>query len=153
MRLFEIDNIKNFMRELFISNLFDELEVRQVTLRTKFTLSAEGALNRDFLSAEEAETSPSYIKYIKWKEIKPIAADFIKGDRPPLGIKIVFSLSEAKREKLLPEAKALFLNVNYSSSKLSLTTGTALKFFSTDRKYDAFWDEYIEKFLKKNNLI
>ena len=151
MRLTEIDNIKNFMRSLFISDLFDELEIRQAVIRTKSTLSIEGRINRDYLSSDEQEISAS--EYIKWKEIKPLAANLIKGGRPPLGIKLVFSVAPEKAEKILPEAKALFLNILYADKKLSCTTGLALKTFSIDKKYEILWDEYIEGFLKKNELL
>ena len=151
LRLFEIDNIKNFMRGLFISALFDELEIRQALFRTKLTLSIEGKINRDWLSTDENEMVSS--EYVKWKEIKPTAANFIKGGRAPSAIKLVFSVSPEKTEKILPEAKALFLNILYSDKKLTCTTGLALKTFSTDKKYELIWDEYIENFLKKNSLI
>ena len=151
LRLFEIDNIKNFMRGLFISALFDELEVRQAVFRTKVTLSIDGKISGDWLSSDESEIITS--EYIKWKEIKPLAANFIKGDRTPSAIKLVLSVSVEKGEKILPEAKALFLNILFSDKKLTCTTGMSLKTFSTDKKFELIWDEYIESFLKKNGLI
>ena len=151
MRLFEISDIKNFMHNLFLSPLFDELELRQITICTKSTFSIEGKINKNYLSLEETEVLDS--EYIKWKELRETSAGFIKGSRPPSFIKAVFSVSPLKREKILPEASALFLNITYSEKSLSCTTGVSLKNFSLDKKADLIWDEYIHNFLIKNKLI
>lgn len=138
------------MHSLFLTSLFDELEIRQLTMRTKFTLSIDGEINKSFLSSDETECLSS--DHIKWKEIRSDAFEFIKGDRSPALIKAVFSVSPAKAKKILPDAKALFLNIVYSEKKLICTTGISLKTFSLEKKSELIWDEYIGNFLEKNKL-
>lgn len=140
------DEIKIFMQKLLKEDTFDKLEVRSLELETIVKYDILGNINKDYLEENEERY------FVKWKELKPFIHQLIKGEKKPAYIKIVFSLEESAVSNLCENAKAMFLNINYSNDEIICTTGTSQKNFSLSKMEDKIWEETILKFFKKNNI-
>lgn len=156
----KVDDIKGFMSNLLIHKVFDEFYVSEMTINTAIELYISGKLNEDFYSSEELEVLNGR-KYSTWAENKGFAYSFIKGNKLPLSIKIVFMLSDSNTEILLKnsgvalsanDVNGLFLNIRYEQGNVYLTTGTSIKVFTMDKTLERTWDEDVKLFLKNNNI-
>jgi len=127
-------HVKGFMRLLFKETVFDALEMRSVIITSFARLE---------ITSEHG---------VLWQEVKPYVFDFIKGRPRPDIIKIVFSKSGDACKQIHPNARALFLNMNYEAGVLRFTTATSQKEFSLNKDLDQKWETYIEDFFKSLGL-
>ena len=91
-------------------------------------------------------------KFCTWEEIRPFIFSVIKGSKLPKHMKIVLSAPDELRNNLCENASALFINVNYENNVLTLITGYSLKTFSLNKDHEIIWDNYVEEFIKENNI-
>lgn len=140
------DEIKHFMQKLLKEDAFDKLEVRSFELETIVKYEITGNINKDYLKENEERY------FVKWKELKPFIHQLIKGDKKPKYMKMVFSLEDSAVFNLCENAKAMFLNINYSNDEIMGTTGTSQKNFSLSKMEDKIWEETILKFFQKNGI-
>jgi len=150
MTIVEIVNNKNFMNMLFRSYIFDNFEVREVSIKTFINFEINCTLNKEYYSLTEQENIKN--QYCLWKDLKPVVFQIIKGNRQPKFIKFIFSLDEVKTQQFDSQAKALFLNVTFDSGKILCVSGCSQKNFSLDKKLEIKWDEYIKEFFYINNI-
>ena len=157
----KVDDIKVFMSNLLIHKVFDDFYLSEMTIHTSSELYISGKLNQNFYTSEELEILNGR-KYATWAENKAFAFSFIKGNKLPLSIKIVFILPDTKVLEVLNKSGAsfstsdingLFLTVRYDQGNLYLTTGTSIKIFTMDKTLEKTWDEDVKLFLKNNNII
>lgn len=142
----EKDEIKNFMNKLLIEEAFDRLEVRIFEVETIVKYEIAGNINKDYILEGENR------HFVKWKELKPYIRSIIKGDKKPKYMKMVFSLEENSVLNLCENAKAMFLNINYSNDEIIATTGTSQKIFSLTKMEDKIWEDAVLKFFYKNGI-
>lgn len=142
----EKDEIKNFMNKLLIEEAFDRLEVRIFEVETIVKYEITGNINKDYILEGENR------HFVKWKELKPYIRSIIKGDKKPKYMKMVFSLEESSVLNLCENAKAMFLNINYSNDEIIATTGTSQKTFSLTKMEDKIWEDTVLKFFYKNGI-
>ena len=142
----EKDEIKNFMNKLLIEEAFDRLEVRIFEVETIVKYEITGNINKDYIFEGENR------HFVKWKELKPYIRSIIKGDKKPKYMKMVFSLEESSVLSLCENAKAMFLNINYSNDEIIATTGTSQKTFSLTKMEDKIWEDAVLKFFYKNGI-
>ncbi len=156
----KVVDVKNFMSSLLIHNVFDNFLLSEITIHTSKELYISGKLNEDFYSSDELEILNGR-KYATWNECKALAYSFIKGNKLPLSIKIVFLLSDENTEKMIVrggnkfnqnDVNGLFLNVRYDKNGLFLTTGSSIKIFTMDKTLEQLWDNDIKIFLKHHNI-
>ena len=88
MLALNIINIKDFMNYLFKSNIFDNLETREIKINTFINFEINGTINKDFFDLD----SEIKRKYCLWSEVKPYIFNIIKGKRLPKYIKIILSV-------------------------------------------------------------
>lgn len=152
----KILEIKNFMSQLLLHNVFDNFLMSELDITTFTSFHISGKLNHDYYSTDELEELKDR-KIANWNEIKPFAFNLIKGNKLPSAIKIVFALTPENIEKLInksgvplkaEEVNGLFLNIRYENGNLSLVSGTSLRTFTMDKTLDYAWDNYIKSFLK-----
>lgn len=148
MLALNIINIKDFMNYLFKSNIFDNLETREIKINTFINFEINGTINKDFFDLD----SEIKRKYCLWSEVKPYIFNIIKGKRLPKYIKIILSVKEENMSIISNNASALFLNIIFENNEILCVTGASQKFFSIDKSYQYNWDEYIISFLKKYNI-
>lgn len=151
-----IVDVKSFMSNLLIQNVFDNFLLSELDILNYNYFSITGRLNMEWYSAEEIEGLEGR-EYSRWAEIKPIAYQLIKGNRTPQSFKIVFLLSKENMLKILKrnggvyrpeEINGLFLNIKYEQGILSLTTGISMKIFTMDKTLEHEWDGDMKTFLK-----
>lgn len=148
MLAFTVPDTKSFMNLLLKQDTFDQFLFRQGEIVTFASFIIEGKRHMDFYSEEEREALP---RYALWEEMRPFVFQAIKGNRLPKAIKLVFSLSEEKTERL-PNTAAAFLNILFREHTLFCTTATAQANFSLDKSGENLWEEYVLEFFKKNAI-
>lgn len=156
----KVDDIKGFMSNLLIHKAFDNFYLSELTIHTAGELYISGKLNQDFYTSEELEVLNGR-RYATWAENKGFAYSFIKGNKLPLSIKIVFLLSNVNVNEVLNKSgvsltasnvNGLFLNVRYEQGNLYVITGTSINVFTMDKTLEKTWDEEVKLFLKNNNI-
>lgn len=157
----KIDQTKNFMNKLLLSEAFDAFLVREASIATFFTLHLEGKRNRDFYSSEELEDLGEDSEYARWAELKPFCLQAIRGKKTPVSFKFVFKLSKKNTAKFLQQTglqisesdvSGLFLHILFEQGTITCTSGTALNIFTMDKSLDKEWDTIVERFLKQQQL-
>ena len=159
----QIQDIKNFMSKLLLSQTFDHFLLVEGSITTFNTFRIEGRVHKDFFSEEELEAQTfSDREFSLWKEVKPICLELIKGKKTPLGFKFIFQLSKENTAKLLagsgitslqPEnISGLLLNIRFDGSSLTCITATNLNLFTMDKSLEHAWDDMIKRFLKQQEI-
>lgn len=161
MRAFEITEVKAFMSALLVGSVFDNFALSELKMNNAGGFVIDGHRNRDFYDEEEFESLPEK-EFLLWSEVKNIVYDMVKGNKQPVAMQIAFRLNSVNTGKTinnsgitvpLEQVGGIFLNIRYDRTALTVTSGTALKTFSMDRSLENTWDEFAERFLKKNQLI
>jgi hypothetical protein len=161
MRSFEITEVKPFMSALLAGQVFDNFAVSELKMNNAGGWVLDGKRNADFYTSEELEELPEK-EYLLWSEVKHIVFGLVKGSKLPLSLHITFRLNGANTRSTvsnsgtripLENVGGIFLNVRYDREQLQVVSGTSLKSFSMDRSLENAWDEYAERFLRKNGLI
>lgn len=159
----QIQNIKNFMNKLLLSQTFDQFLMVEGNITTFSNFRLDGRLQKEFFTCEELEEQ--YLddrEFLYWKEIKHICLELIKGKKTPLSFKFTFQLSKENTAKLLsscgitsirPEnISGLLLNVRYERGDLCCITATNLNLFTLDKTLEHAWDEMIKRFFKQQEI-
>lgn len=147
MRSFEIDNHKNFMNALLMSDEYDMFLLKEAMIKTGNTITIDGSENKEFYGNDkDLQLLESPYDYAPWQKVRPLIASLIKGKHTPLSMHIVLYLNPELAHNILAENERvtdyLILNIRYGEGKLTLTTGVAYKEFTLDKEADNLWDEY-----------
>lgn len=162
MTALKITNIKQFMNQFLAGDAFDSFLLEQAVISTYNTFTIDGRENRAFYTTEEWEDKEIRpYEFTKWKKIRPVCFDLIKGKRTPASFQFVLhllpeytaSLLEKSDTSVLPDqVKAFVLNIKYDGTALTLITGTAFHTFLMDKTPDALWDRTVRQFLSKHQI-
>lgn len=153
----QIQQLKTFMYHLLCQETFDSFLLCEATITTGTTFSVDGRLHREFYEGEDAPEE----EFAKWRELRPLCFQLIKGKRTPLSFKFVFQLSRENLEKLLqqagqmealPSVGGLFLNIIFDGSALKCITGTSMRVFTMDKTLEREWDEMVKKLFLKHEI-
>ena len=91
----QIQDIKNFMSKLLLSQTFDNFLMVEGSIKTYNTIRIDGRIHKDFFTNEEKEEHHlEEREFSLWKEVKPFCLELIKGKKTPLGFQFVFQLSK-----------------------------------------------------------
>lgn len=151
MLVANVDNVKDFMAQLLKKDMFNEFQVRDLSITTFVNFEVHGKLNRNFYdSQEDFEDLERY--YCLWAEIQPFAFEIVKGSKLPKNIKIVFSASEELIAIVNDKASALFINIGFENSILTITTGSSQKDFTLDKSVEFMWDEWVNQFFARKGI-
>jgi hypothetical protein len=159
----QIQDIKNFMSKLLLSQTFDNFQIVEGSITTFNTFHIEGRLHKDFFTAEEIEEQfLDKREFSLWKEVKPFCLELIKGKKTPLSFKFIFQLSKENTEKLLASSgitslqpeniSGLLLNVRFDNGSLCVITATNLNLFTLDKSLEHAWDDMVKRFLKQQEI-
>lgn len=145
------------MNHLLCKETFDVFHVTEAALSTYGNFSIDGHIHKDYYTPEEyEELYGNGYPLARWKQLRPMFFDLIRGKHTPLSFSIVFQMSRSGTEKFLSgldtsfsisDINGLFLNLRYESGQLTAVTGTSLKVFSLDRSLEQAWDNKIQKFI------
>ena len=159
----QIQDIKNFMSKLLLSQTFDNFLLIEGNITTYNTFRIDGRLHKDFFSEEESEEKGICSRdFSLWKEVRSFCLELIKGKKTPLSFKFTFQLSKENTAKLLatsgitsiqPEnVSGLLLNIRYDSNGLNVITATNLNLFTLDKSLEHAWDDMVKRFLKQQEI-
>lgn len=158
----QISSLKQFMNAFLVSDTFDIFLLEKASISTYNTFDIDGRQNKDFYSSEEWE-NPAVRPYefSRWKDIRGLCFDLIKGKHTPTSFKFVLQLCPEYIEGILKhedtlltsnDIKALIITLKYDGDRLLLITGTSLRTFIPDKSIDQYWDNAIRRFLSKKEL-
>ena len=159
----QIQDIKNFMSRLLLSQTFDTFLLVEGMITTYNGFRIDGRIHKDFFTEEEIEERGlNQREFSLWKEVKPFCLELIKGKKTPLGFKFTFQLSKENTAKLLsssgitsiqPEnVSGLLLNVRYENGALNVITATNLNLFTLEKSLEHAWDDMVKRFLKQQEI-
>lgn len=159
----QIQDIKNFMSKLLLSQTFDNFQIVEGSITTFNTFHIEGRIHKSFFTTEEMiEQELENREFSLWKEVKPFCLELIKGKKTPLSFKFTFQLSKENTSKLLissgitsiqPEnISGLLLNIRFDSGALCVITAANLNMFTLDKSLEHAWDDMVKRFLKQQEI-
>ncbi len=160
MTSLKITDIKSTMAKLLLKEDFDELYLEKAEVKTFAMLSVNGKRNMNWYDDDEKEAGLSAL--LKWKEMKHIFFEYIKGKKTPELFRIVLKADENMAKHMLAESGVygqyvssgadLFLRVLYEKEILTIVTGISQKEFSLDKSLEFAWDDAVKRWLKEKNL-
>jgi hypothetical protein len=163
MKAYRINDLKNFMNKLLLSESFDYFLLEEGAIVTYNTFRIDGRIQKDFYTKEEQEDfSLCPYDFSLWKDMRPICLQLIKGKRTPLSFKFVLHLLPEHMKKIMSDTaveggdqqlKAFTLTIKYDGNTASLMTGTSTNTFVMDKTPEQLWDQAFQKFMKKNQLL
>lgn len=158
----QISSLKQFMNAFLASDTFDIFLLEQASVSTYNTFDIDGRQNKSFYSSEEWEDANIRpYEFSRWKDMRGLCFDLIKGKHTPTSFKFVLQLCPEYIEGILKnedtllksdDIKALIITLKYDGNRLLLVTGTALRTFIPDKSLDQYWDNAIRRFLSKKEL-
>lgn len=153
-------DVKTFMGQILKGQMFDEFLMSEMDIAIAHSIHIDGKINKDWYSTEEVEALEGRT-LAKWKEIKPIAYEMIKGNKTPLGFKMIFELNREQLEKLLVNSKSsfsledvngLYIHVKFDKNGLSVITGSNIRIFTMDKSLEQYWDDTVRLMMKKYQI-
>lgn len=78
MESFNVKDVKRFMAKLLLHEDFDQYEVQEAEIVTDIVFKIDGHVQKSFYSEEEYEELGCPL-LIKWKKLRPICYEIIKG--------------------------------------------------------------------------
>ncbi len=154
MKSFDVEDIKSYMNQLLVGDMFDDFCLYEARVKSSLDYFVGGRLNMEYYDEEEKEALGN-TEYVSWDKVKPVIYELMKGKKRPLNFKIILMYNRCKLVELIesnnlpikPEdIGALFYNIHFESDSLNVTTGTSLKVFTLDKRLEQLWDETVEKY-------
>ena len=161
MNAIRIENIRDFMNDLLLTEKFDGYLVNELNLTTFCTFIIEGRRQKTFYDSDEPLGSENAPDTIYWKEIRPVVHSLIRGKKPPLSLTVSLTADIPQTKEFFKdrgisedqsEGFRLHLNIRYRQGELSLiSASTALNplDIAADKEIRVLWDELVQnQFLK-----
>ena len=162
MLAIQIKDVKTFMAKLLSADTFDSFLLEEARIHTFNTFIIDGHQNREFYTKEELDDPEIFpYEYSRWKDVKSICFQLIKGKKVPTFMKIILHRKPEDVYTLLEEGgalefadtlKAFVLTIKYDANGLLLTTGTSFSTFVMDKTADLLWDNAVRKFLTSQEI-
>lgn len=157
MTALQIKNTKNFMNMLLVNGEFDDFEVEEAAVTTFNTFHIDGRIVREFFSEDEVrelEEKGELAEFSKWRDIRPVCFQLIKGKKTPVSFHVVLRAKRALIEKLAESEecevqanliRSFALNIRYDNARVSCVTGSAFSTFIMDKSAERVWDSYVRR--------
>jgi hypothetical protein len=123
MEIVEIEEKAEYIKELFEKEKYDSFYLYEARVKTKLDYYVNGRLNREYFDTEAQADLP---EYIEWKDIKATVYAYLKGERLPIGFKIILMFNRENISRLLEMNNPFALNMFTS---LKSTSGLMLNSF------------------------
>ena len=146
-------DIKKLTAALLIRDAFDDYLLTEGMITTFCTFQIDGRLEKEFYPEAEGQKASLYIR---WKMVKQLCFDIIRGKKTPLAFRFVLFYPEEKLAEFLKRDEisvnpanvaGLCINLRFDGTNLLLTSGTSMKSFTTDRSCDIAWDREVLKLM------
>ena len=149
MKIYNITNIKEFTKKLFIEDTFDNFLVVEANFVTSHSVLIDGT------KSVEADGD----EYVTWKEVKAEAFNVIKGKVLPKSFKIVLKLTNEntintlKAISLKADLQAgLYINIKYFDDQINVISGTSTSTFELSKDLSNGFEIFLEKFFAKKEI-
>ncbi len=162
MRSFQIQDHRDFMKKLLMTETFDAFQLVEASITTFVSFHIDGSFHADYFGTqEESSPSPEKNSLVLWKRVRPFFFELTRGKHTPLSFRIVFRLAPHNTEKLLRQAgenlnpediNGLFLNIRFDGNELCCISGTSTRVFTLDKTLDLTWDSMLDRFFRKNQI-
>lgn len=162
MLALQITSLKTFMSAMLTGELFDSFLLEEASIATAASYTIDGRLNRDFFPPEEREDKELHpYEFARWKDMKNVCFDLIKGKQTPLRFNFVLQLIPSYTASILEKGgssvsadfiKAFVLNIRFDGEKILLYTGTSYTTFLADKEPERLWDAAFKQFLYKKGI-
>lgn len=159
----KITEVKNFMNKLLCQDIFDHFLIQEASIHTNAAYHIDGTIQSDFYNEEELEENHlKGLTFLPYGMLRNPCFSLIKGKKTPSYFKFSLLLSPDNLKRTLMQTNssftendisAVFINIRFQSSELTLTTGISYRIFSTDKTFDHEWDDLVRRFLKKNEIF
>lgn len=152
MEAFEILDVKEFTKNLFMTDLFDKFSVVEAEFLTFVKFDISGKLNKSYFD-EEQNRDLCY-----WGEIRHVCFEIIKGKRTPTSFKLVLKFRDEFTKNWIAENMVkdidadMYLNIRYSDKKLNLISSFSPKTFVLRIDNLHTFDMYVKEMFKKLNI-
>lgn len=152
MQAFEIIDVKEFTKRLFVADTFDNMSVVEAEFLTFIKYNISGKINKVYFDEENED------EYCLWGSIRRICFEIIKGKRTPTVFKLVLKFSKKFTkdwigENTTKEVEAdMYLNIRYIDKKLYLISSFSPKIFSMERDLESLFDKFVMGMFKKLNI-
>lgn len=156
----QVEDIREFTKQLFMAETFDRFLVQEARVVTFSAFSVDGRLHQDFFTDEELEQA-RLEDYATWQMIRPFCFSLIKGKKLPESFHIILRLPPQGAVRFMAEHApslredenvGLYINVRYEDKMLYCVTGVSLSQFTLDKSLERAWDENVKRFLQKANI-
>lgn len=163
MKVYNILDIKGFTGALFNGVLFDDFFTVQAEITTYNSFLIDGRIKKEYYDTDEIKDTDIDI-YSRWKKLKPICFNLIKGKKLPVSFALVFKFPQKdfiiRQYDKMPqlEQKAdYYINIKYNNKILSCTSVCSINTFTAEflnkgNLLQEAWDDFIKVFLKDNNI-
>lgn len=162
MRSFQIQDTRDFMKKLLMTETFDAFQLSEASIVTFAAFHIDGSFHADYFSTQEKDDFPvEKDSDVLWKRVRPFFFELTRGKNTPLSFRIVFRLAPHNVAKLLAQSgipltagdvDGLFLNIRFDESGLNCISGTSLRIFSLDKSLEHAWDSMLEKFFRQKEI-
>ena len=162
MVCYQITEIKNFMKLLLATEVFDDFLLSEAVVQTMASFSIDGHRNLDYYTqAEQEESGFSEGGCIRYGEVRKLLFEVIRGKKTPVAFQMVFLLPPERFPALLEQADtgireadigSLSFTLRFKEGGLTLMTGVALRIFTMDRTLEEEWDRFVTDFLAKHKI-
>lgn len=151
----KIQNVKNFMNLLLMTDTFDHFTLEDAVIKTFATFNIDGLYDSSFFDSEQdSGDRQSFDSYTPWGLIRHNCTEIIKGKHTPVFMKYVLHGSKKDFSDLpgYADIKALLMIIKYDPNGLTVTTGTSMNTFSLDHGIDDIWDKAVKELLKNKDV-
>ena len=152
MEAFEILDVKEFTKKLFMTDLFDKFSVVEAEFTTFVKFDIKGNLNKSYFDEEQTRD------FCSWSEIRNICFEIIKGKKPPTAFKLILKFSKEFTKKWSADNTTkdidadMYLNIRYADKGLNLISSFSPKSFLLERDIMHTFDLYVKDMFKKINI-
>ncbi len=161
MNLIKINDIKLTMSMLLLKDAFDGFFLEKAEVVTYAKLVLNGRRNKNWYEEENLDKIFN-TEFVRWREIKHIFFEYIKGKKTPDIFKIslkadeeiaeIFLKDSGFYEKYVEEKPELHLQLRYEKKELCVVTGIYNSNFTLDKTVENAWDEAVSKWFIKNKI-
>lgn len=145
MKIFEIEDVREFMEHLFLKEMFDKFCLGSMEVKTLVSISVKGNLYADWLEGSERELYGE-LEFVPWKLFRPLAFSMIRGKQKPRMLRIYFVC-------YMENGDCGGLRIQYENDRLTCMSTYTPAEFSMDKGREQQWDENCEIFFRKNGIV
>lgn len=144
MIVLEIENIKEFMMQLFTGEMFDRFHVRNCEVKTFVTFQIDGRRHDTWYDTDERVEDKTGL--VVWQQLKTYVFEWIRGKKVPEKLRLDLC-------HYMSNGDIGSIRIQYEDAKLQIVTGYMQKEFSLEKEAQQDWDENCLNFIKKNKIV